>query len=191
MENERPTPLSTALVAAGLVLAVAASIWAAPDANWEMALFGILLAFSAFSDVMSIETESRLKISGNFLALVLAIVFLGGTPAALIGLISIMIGWLRWREGWQDLMVNSLTYVSFPLVVGTAFHAVIDATGINASEPAFYVLVFGAFVAALAIGLIRAFGSLGFPLFTDGLMYLFMVLILIARPTGLFGKEIA
>ena len=51
--------------------------------------------------------------------------------------------------------------------------------------------IVGAFVAALAIGLIRAFGSLGFPLFTDGLMYLFMVLILIARPTGLFGKEIA
>ena len=34
---------------------------------------------------MSIETESRLKISGNFLALVLAMVLLGGTPAALIG----------------------------------------------------------------------------------------------------------
>jgi hypothetical protein len=87
MENERPTPLSTAIVAAGLVVAVAASILAAPDANWDLALFGILLAFSAFSDVMSIETESHLKISGNFLAIVLAIVFLGGTPAALIGII--------------------------------------------------------------------------------------------------------
>ena len=31
----------------------------------------------------------------------------------------------------------------------------------------------------------------GFPLFTDGLMYLFMVVVLIAKPTGLFGKEIA
>jgi hypothetical protein len=40
--------------------------------------------------------------------------------------------------------------------------------------------IVGAFVAALAIGLIRSFGSLGFPLFTDGLMYLFMVLVLIA-----------
>jgi len=28
-------------------------------------------------------------------------------------------------------------------------------------------------------------------LFTDGLMYLFMVIVLIAKPTGLFGKEIA
>lgn len=49
----------------------------------------------------------------------------------------------------------------------------------------------GALIAALAIGFIRSFGSMGFPLFTDGLMYLFMVVILIARPTGLFGKEMA
>src|ERR1051325_7291697 len=51
--------------------------------------------------------------------------------------------------------------------------------------------IVGAFVASLALGLIRAFGSLGFPLFTDGLMYLFMAIVLIAKPTGLFGKEIA
>src|SRR5690242_17948801 len=51
--------------------------------------------------------------------------------------------------------------------------------------------IVGAFVASLALGLIRSFGSLGFPLFTDGLMYLFMVIVLIAKPTGLFGKEIA
>jgi putative nucleotidyltransferase with HDIG domain len=151
MQTERPTRFVNILLASILAGAVAFGVWQAPNADWDLALFGILLGFSAFSDVMSIETESRLKISGNFLALVLAIVFLGGTPAALIGLISIMIGWLRWREGWQDLMVNSLTYVSFPLVVGTAFHAVLDATGITASEPTFYVLVFGVFLAALAM----------------------------------------
>jgi putative nucleotidyltransferase with HDIG domain len=151
MQTERPTRFVNTLLASILAGAVAFGVWQGPNADWDLALFGILLGFSAFSDVMSIETEARLKISGNFLALVLAIVFLGGTPAALIGLISIMIGWLRWREGWQDLMVNSLTYVSFPLVVGTAFHAVLDATGITASEPAFYVLVFGVFLAALAM----------------------------------------
>lgn len=49
----------------------------------------------------------------------------------------------------------------------------------------------GAFAAAVAIGLIRSFGSVGFPLFAEGLMYLFMVIILVTKPTGLFGKEIA
>jgi branched-chain amino acid transport system permease protein len=51
--------------------------------------------------------------------------------------------------------------------------------------------ILGALFGALLIGLIRSFGSLGFPLFTEGLMYLFMVIVLVSRPTGLFGKEVA
>jgi branched-chain amino acid transport system permease protein len=51
--------------------------------------------------------------------------------------------------------------------------------------------ILGALIGALLIGLIRSFGSLGFPLFTEGLMYLFMVVVLVARPSGLFGKEVA
>ena len=51
--------------------------------------------------------------------------------------------------------------------------------------------ILGALIGALLIGLIRAFGSLGFPLFTEGLMYLFMVIVLVSKPTGLFGKEVA
>lgn len=50
--------------------------------------------------------------------------------------------------------------------------------------------ILGALVGALLIGFIRSFGSVGFPLFTDGLMYVFMALILIAKPTGLFGREV-
>jgi putative nucleotidyltransferase with HDIG domain len=153
METERPTRLSTTLMATALVAVVAAAAWQAPNANWDLALLGILLGFSAFSDVMSIETESRLKISGNFLALVLAMILLGGTPAALIGMISILVGWLRFREGLHDLIFNALTFTTFPLVVGVAFHEVIRATQITSADPAFYVLVFGAFVAALAMNI--------------------------------------
>lgn len=47
----------------------------------------------------------------------------------------------------------------------------------------------GALVAALLIGLCRAFGSVGFPFFVDGLVFLFMAVVLIVRPNGLFGKE--
>jgi branched-chain amino acid transport system permease protein len=49
--------------------------------------------------------------------------------------------------------------------------------------------VSGALVGALLIGLIRAFGTIGFPLFVEGLMFLAMVIILILRPNGLLGKE--
>jgi putative nucleotidyltransferase with HDIG domain len=151
MQKERPTRLSKVLLASALAVAIAVAVLRAPSANWDLGLLAILLAFSAFSDVMSIETESRLKISGNFLALVLAMVLLGGAPAALIGAISILVGWLRFRESLDDLLVNSVTYVSFPLIVGIGFHETVLATGVSLSDPAYYVLVFGAFVAALAL----------------------------------------
>jgi branched-chain amino acid transport system permease protein len=48
--------------------------------------------------------------------------------------------------------------------------------------------VSGALLGALLIGLIRSFGSIGFPLFVEGLMFLSMVLILVFRPSGLMGK---
>ncbi len=151
MEKQRPTRLSYALLLLALAGVTAVAILRAPAANWNMALFGILLGFSAFSDVTSIETESRLKISGSFLANVLAMVFLGGPPAALIGVTSILVGWLRFRESWNNLLVNLLTYMTFPLAVGIGFHEVLSATGITSADPAFYVLVFAAFLSALAI----------------------------------------
>jgi branched-chain amino acid transport system permease protein len=49
--------------------------------------------------------------------------------------------------------------------------------------------VAGALVGAILIGLTRSFGTIGFPLFTEGLMFLLMTVILITRPSGLFGKE--
>jgi len=75
MPQERPTKMYTVMLAAALVAVVATAVWEAPKANWDWALFGTLLGFSAFSDLMSIETESRLKISANFLSLITAIVY--------------------------------------------------------------------------------------------------------------------
>ncbi len=49
--------------------------------------------------------------------------------------------------------------------------------------------VAGALAGALLIGLVRSFGSIGFPLFTEGLMFVLMTVILIVKPSGLFGKD--
>jgi len=48
----------------------------------------------------------------------------------------------------------------------------------------------GALIASLLLGFTRAFGSIGFPLFVDGTMFLIMALVLIFKPSGLFGKAI-
>jgi len=158
MQKERPTRLIIALMAGALIVVGAAAVWEAPKANWDMALFGTLLALSAFSDIMSIETESRLKISANFLALITAIAFLGGTPAALIGVVSILIGWIRHREPTTDLLVNVLTFMTFPLLVGVGFQELLTATGTTSADLAFYVFVFGAFALTILMNLVMIGG---------------------------------
>ena len=49
--------------------------------------------------------------------------------------------------------------------------------------------VSGALLGALLIGMLRSFGSIGFPLFVEGIMFLGMGLVLILKPSGLLGKE--
>jgi putative nucleotidyltransferase with HDIG domain len=151
MQADRPTPLIISLQLALLGAVAVAIVLRADVGDWDPALFGILLGFSVFSDLTAIETESRVKISGSFLALVLAMVFLGGAPAALIGVLTIFTGWLRWRDAAHYLLNNLLTYATFPLVTGIAFQEVVKSNGVSDSTPAFYALVFAVFLAALAI----------------------------------------
>jgi len=136
---------------AGLVLVTGAAIWRAQSATWDLPLFFILLGFSVFSDLTAISTTSKVKISGSFLALVLAMVFLGGTPAAVIGVLTILAGWLRWRDAGHYLLNNVLTYATFPLVSGIVFHEIVDNGNVAQTAVGFYALIFAVFLLALAI----------------------------------------
>jgi putative nucleotidyltransferase with HDIG domain len=151
MTQTRPTRLALSLMGVAFALTVAAAIWRAPQADWDLGLFAVLLAFSIFSDLTAVSTESKVKVSGSFLALVVAMVFLGGTPAAMIGIATILTGWLRWRDEWHYLFDNILTYALFPLVGGIAFHEGVTAIGLNGSDAEFYLLVFALFQFALAL----------------------------------------
>jgi putative nucleotidyltransferase with HDIG domain len=151
MAQPRPTRLAIATMVAGLALVAAAAVWRAASADWDLPLFFILLGFSVFSDLTAISTTSKVKISGSFLALVLAMVFLGGTPAAVIGVLSILAGWLRWRDAGHYLLNNVLTYATFPLLSGIAFHEIVDNAGIAQTDGSFYALIFAVFLLALAI----------------------------------------
>jgi len=151
MEKARPTSLAISSMVVALLVAAAVGVALAPDAEWDLPLLVILLGFSVFSDLTAITTTSKVKISGSFLALVLAMVFLGGTPAALIGVATILAGWLRWRDAGHYLLNNVLTYATFPLVSGFAFHEVVSSAQISQDDAAFYALIFGIFLVALAI----------------------------------------
>jgi putative nucleotidyltransferase with HDIG domain len=162
MDDNRPSPLITGLQVAGLVVVAAVGVLTVDTANWDMALFGILLAFSVFSDLTVIETSSRLKLSGSFLSIVLAMVFLGGPPAAVIGVITISVGTLvNQKNALHFFLNNVLTYAVFPLAGGLLFHAVTTGSGVTPADAWYYVMIVGLFQVALAINflMIAAYGS--------------------------------
>src|ERR1044072_1704697 len=157
-QTTRPTRLMIAAMVAAGVATVAAGVWWAPRCDWDLALFAVLLTFSVFSDLTAVSTQSRVKVSGSFLALVVAMVFLGGTPAAVIGLATIFVGWLRWHDEGHYLINNLLTYALFPLLGGIAFELAIEATALTDDDAYFYLLVFGLFQFSLAINFVLVAG---------------------------------
>ena len=151
MASERPTRIVVAGQLFGLGFVLAAAVITASSANWDIGLFAILLGFSIFSDLTATSTGDKVQISGSFVALILSMVFLGGAPAALIGLLTIGIAWLRWHEPPHYLINNLLNYSLFSLVGGLVFHAIVSGNDISDTEAGFYPLVFGVFLISFAI----------------------------------------
>jgi putative nucleotidyltransferase with HDIG domain len=154
-----PNPSRTANVAMGASLAVAAGLAtvSAGTATWDIPLLASLFAFAVVSDLWAIDTSAnpsdqhRLLMSGSFLAFVLAMVLLGGTPAALIGVATIAIGHVRFGER-RDLFLNNLVaYAWFPLIGGILFTTARDALALTPDDAAYYALVVGVFFLALTV----------------------------------------
>lgn len=106
---------------------------------------------------------------------------LGINTTLLYSLVFAVGGMLAGLAGGLAAPVRSLTPgMGFSVLIESFIVTVIGGMGSIA----------GALIAAVVLGLIRSFGTIGFPLFTDGLMYIAMIIILVVKPSGLFGKEI-
>jgi putative nucleotidyltransferase with HDIG domain len=157
--TRRPNALLLALELAALAGAVAVAVLAGGDADWDLPLLGVLLVLAVASDLSSaVLQRTRLKISGSFLAIVLGMVLLGATPAALIGAATVLLGWLRWREAGHYLLLNLVAYAWFPLAGGLVFETAREALAVTPADTELYILVFGAFVVALGLNFLIVVG---------------------------------
>jgi diguanylate cyclase (GGDEF)-like protein len=143
-----------ALAAAGLVVVLTAG-----TDRWTLWPMVVLAVFTIASDLTYVETASyKLRVSGSGLGLMLAAVLLGGGPAALFGVLAIAVGWVRSREKVDVFRNNLATYAWFPLIAGLFFHATTRLAHVGSHDLAFYLLVFAAFILALAVNFVAIAG---------------------------------
>jgi hypothetical protein len=149
---DRPTKTAIAVMVAALLAAAAVAVLTDGISNWDLGLLATLTTISVISDLIAVETRVRqVVISASFLTIVIAAVFLGGGPAALMGVVTILAGWLKNRYPRRHLLINLVTYAWFPLVAGLVFHELTEPNEITSMSPLFYVLIFAVFCLALAI----------------------------------------
>ena len=106
---------------------------------------------------------------------------LGVNTTALFAIVFAVGGGLAGLAGALAAPVRSLSPgMGFSILIESFIVTVIGGMGSIA----------GALVSALLIGMVRGFGTIGFPSFTDGLIYIVMIAILLLRPQGLFGRRV-
>jgi putative nucleotidyltransferase with HDIG domain len=108
-----------ALLASSLVVVVTTT----HASDWQPTGLVVLLAGIAIaSDAMAIETKS-LRLTGSFVALVLAMALLGPAPAVAIGLLTVIPDAIRLRSQPALVLANVSAYATFPLAGALAVRA--------------------------------------------------------------------
>jgi putative nucleotidyltransferase with HDIG domain len=134
----------TALLAGAVSVAVLTS----QAADWQpLALVLLLLILAVGSDMLTVEVRD-MRVSGAFLAIVLAMTLLGPAPAAAIGATSALIDALLSRRRWDRALNNVATWATFPLVGGLLADALLIAGLPMASDAlSFAAVVLAVFMA--------------------------------------------
>lgn len=138
------------LTAGHLVLVVAVGYTAVTlptHDQWEdLELFWLLLGLAALSGAFPLAIRPDFRISGSFLALVLAMALLGPSPAVVIGIAIVAVDSLRTRPDIARLASNAATYMSFPLLGGLLMLGVVSWLGVQPHNLSFALLVLAVFM---------------------------------------------
>jgi diguanylate cyclase (GGDEF)-like protein len=158
---ERPVTRGVVAVQLGVfAVAVVLIVLTADLYRWDPWAMVVIAAFTILSELTSIVTgPTRLRVSGTGLGLLLAAVLLGGGPAAVIGVASIVLGWLSSRESPSAFRNNLATFACYPLITGLFFLGAVTVTGATEHELGYYLLVFAAYIVSMTSNFLLVAGS--------------------------------
>ncbi len=153
---------STALVATEVLLLAAVGVVAALSStadDWQPpGLVAILLALALATDLFAVEHEGQ-RISGSFLALVLAMTLLGPAPAAAIGVASVLVDHVRARNSPPRLIANLAAFATFPLLGGLLFSWAVDEFDVSLRSAGFPLLVLAVFAVTNLVNFLMIAGD--------------------------------
>ena len=131
-----------------LAAAVTTAVLTSEAADWQpVALVALLFALAVGSDIIAVGVRS-MRVSGAFVAIVLAMTLLGPAPALAIGAVSAVIDAILSRRRWDKAFNNVVTWGTFPLAGGLLAEALLRAQVPMASEAlTFAAVVLGVFMA--------------------------------------------
>jgi putative nucleotidyltransferase with HDIG domain len=153
---------STRLIAGEVVVLALACVVAAIDSNaadWEpLELFVVLLVLAVGSDFLALQHKVQ-RISGSFLAIVLAMALLGAAPAMAIAVLSVLVDQLRAHNPLPRFITNVATWATFPLVGGLLIQAAAGALDLQEDDLGFSLLILGGFLVAILINFLGIAGD--------------------------------
>ena len=156
---------STRLIAGEVVVLALACVVAAlvsTAADWKPPeLFAVLLALALGSDLLAVRHKVQ-RISGSFLALVLAMALLGPAPAVAIGILSVLVDQLRARNPLPRFITNLATYATFPLIGSLLIQGAADALDVQEDDLAFSLLILAGFFVSHLLNFLGIAGDYAF-----------------------------
>jgi diguanylate cyclase (GGDEF)-like protein len=142
----------TAIVVGGLASASVVAVLTLGWAKWSPGPLVAIAVLAVLGELTAVEAEgTTVTISGTLLGLILAAVLLGCAPAALIGLVTISIGWLRARYSIPGLTSNLVVYALFPLLSALLFHGSVQLFDLSRHNAGYYFLVLPTFVVGVLL----------------------------------------
>jgi putative nucleotidyltransferase with HDIG domain len=177
-----------------LFLAVLGAVQTSRASDWSpLSLVGLLFVLAIASEMMNVEVRG-LRLSGSFLAIVLAMALLGPAPAAALGAASVLVDALISRRSLDRALVNIATFSTFPLVGGLAIHVLAgDFATSDGDAVLFAAVVLATFMAtnALNFAMIATGTWFGYRVPIRDLMRSFVTALPSEFATGLLTASVA
>ena len=185
------------VAAQGVVLGAAlfVSVVTSSAAEWEpVELVFLLSVLAVGSDMLTVEIRG-VRVSGSFLALVLAMALLGPAPAAAIGAFSAGVDALVSRRSWDRALNNIATFATFPVVGALLIEATIGDSPVGGADAlgfAAVVLLVFMITNFLNFAMVAAFHRASFGIgFGDSVRSVYVTVLPSEFATGLLTAGVA